>query len=542
MPAKELVFDAEARRQLKTGIDALANAVKVTLGPRGRNVAIDKKWGAPTVTHDGVTVAKEIELDNHFQNMGAQMLKQAATKTNDVAGDGTTTSTVIAQAIVTEGLRNLAAGANPMLMKRGIDTGTAAVVEEIKKASTELKGHDDIEHIATISANDAEVGRLLAEAMDKVGRDGVITVEEGKGLKLEVEYTEGMQFDRGYISAYFITDSGRMEAALDEPYLLITDKKISAITDIVPVLEKLVQTGRKELVIIAEDVDGEALATLVVNKLRGILNVLAVKAPGFGDRRKEMLRDIATLTGGQVISEELGKKLDAATLADLGQARRVVSTKDDTTIVEGRGKAEDIQGRIKQIKVQIDETTSDYDREKLQERLAKLSGGVAVIKVGAATEVELKEKKARVEDALHATRAAVEEGVIPGGGVTLLRAAKAIDSLQLEGDQKVGAEILRRALEEPVRQLVRNAGLEGSVVVEHLSREERPNWGFDVMSEQYVDLLQAGIIDPAKVTRSALENAASVAGMILTTEALVTELPEKKAPAAAPGGAPDMYD
>jgi chaperonin GroEL len=541
MPAKDLVFDAEARRQLKTGIDALANAVKVTLGPRGRNVAIDKKWGAPTVTHDGVTVAKEIELENHFQNMGAQMLKQAATKTNDVAGDGTTTSTVIAQAIVTEGLRNLAAGANPMLMKRGIDQGTAAVVEEIKKASTELKGHDDIEHIATISANDPEVGRLLAESMDKVGRDGVITVEEGKGLKLEVEYTEGMQFDRGYISAYFITDSGRMEAALDEPYILITDKKISAITDIVPVLEKLVQTGRKELVIIAEDVDGEALATLVVNKLRGILNVLAVKAPGFGDRRKEMLRDIATLTGGQVISEELGKKLDGATLADLGQARRVVSTKDDTTIVEGRGSQQDIQGRINQIKVQIDETTSDYDREKLQERLAKLSGGVAVIKVGAATEVELKERKARVEDALHATRAAVEEGVIPGGGVTLLRAAKALDGLTLEGDQKLGAEILKRALEEPVRQLVRNAGLEGSVVVERLSREERPNWGFDVMSEDYVDLVAKGIIDPAKVTRSALENAASVAGMILTTEALVTELPEKKAP-AAPAGAPDMYD
>jgi len=542
MPAKDLVFDAEARRHLKSRIDALANAVKVTLGPRGRNVAIDKKWGAPTVTHDGVTVAKEIELENHFQNMGAQMLKQAATKTNDVAGDGTTTSTVIAQAIVTEGLRNLAAGANPMLMKRGIDSATLTVVEEIKKASTELKGHDDIEHIAAVSANDPEIGHLLAEAMDKVGRDGVITVEEGKGLKLEVEYTEGMQFDRGYISAYFITDSGRMEAALDEPYLLITDKKISAITDIVPVLEKLVQTGRKELVIIAEDVDGEALATLVVNKLRGILNVLAVKAPGFGDRRKEMLRDIATLTGGQVISEELGKKLDATTLSDLGQARRVVSTKDDTTIVEGRGKPEDIQARINQIKIQIDETTSDYDREKLQERLAKLSGGVAVIKVGAATEVELKEKKARVEDALHATRAAVEEGVIPGGGVTLLRAALAVEKLHLEGDQKVGADILRRALEEPVRQLVRNAGLEGSVVVEHLSHETRANWGFDVMKEDYVDLVQAGIIDPAKVTRSALENAASVAGMILTTEALVTELPEKKTAAPAGGGAPDMYD
>jgi chaperonin GroEL len=541
MPAKDLIFDTEARRQLKTGIDALANAVKVTLGPRGRNVAIDKKWGAPTVTHDGVTVAKEIELENHFQNMGAQMLKQAATKTNDVAGDGTTTSTVIAQAIVTEGLRNLAAGANPMLMKRGIDQATQAVVEEIKRQATPLQGHADIEHIATISANDPEVGRLLAEAMDKVGRDGVITVEEGKGLRLEVEYTEGMQFDRGYISPYFITDSGRMEAAVDEPYLLITDKKISAITDIVPVLEKLVQTGKKELVIISEDVDGEALATLVVNKLRGILNVLAVKAPGFGDRRKEMLRDIATLTGGQVISEELGKKLDATTLNDLGQARRIVSTKDDTTIIEGHGSQQDIQGRISQIKVQIEETTSDYDREKLQERLAKLSGGVAVIKVGAATEVELKEKKARVEDALHATRAAVEEGIIPGGGVTLLRAAKAIDGLQLEGDAKVGAELLRRALEEPVRQLVRNAGLEGSVVVERLAREDRTNWGFDVLSEEYVDLVAKGIIDPAKVTRSALENAASVAGMILTTEALVTELPEKKPPAPA-AGAPDMYD
>ncbi|MBV9357398.1 MAG: chaperonin GroEL [Chloroflexi bacterium] len=542
MPAKDLVFNAEARRQLKSGIDQLANAVKVTLGPRGRNVALDKKWGAPTVTHDGVTVAKEIELENHFQNMGAQMLKQAATKTNDVAGDGTTTSTVIAQATVNEGLRNLAAGANPMLMKRGIDAATTAVVEEIKKLATPLNGQADIEHIATISANDAEVGQMLAEAMEKVGRDGVITVEEGKGLRLEVEYTEGMQFDRGYISPYFISDSQRMEASVDEPYILITDKKISAISDIVPVLEKLVQTGRKELVIIAEDVDGEALATLVVNKLRGILNVLAVKAPGFGDRRKEMLRDIATLTGGTVVSEELGKKLDQATLSDLGQARRVLSTKDDTTIVEGRGSQEDIQGRIAQIKVQIDETTSDYDREKLQERLAKLSGGVAVIKVGAATEVELKERKARVEDALHATRAAVEEGIIPGGGTVLLQASSVIDGLSLEGDQKVGAEILKRALEEPVRQLVANAGLEGSVVVQQLRRENKKNWGFDVMSEQYVDLVDAGIIDPAKVTRSALENASSVAGMILTTEALVTDAPEKKAPAPAPGGAPDMYD
>jgi len=544
MPAKDLIFNTEARRQLKSGIDALANAVKVTLGPRGRNVALDKKWGAPTVTHDGVTVAKEIELENPFQNMGAQMLKQAATKTNDVAGDGTTTATVLAQAIVTEGLRNLAAGANPMLMKRGIDAAAAAVVAEIKQVSTPVNGQADIEHIATISANDSEVGQLLAEAMEKVGHDGVITVEEGKGLKLEVEYTEGMQFDRGYISPYFISDSTRMEAAVDEPYLLITDKKISAISDIVPVLEKLVQTGRKELIIIAEDVDGEALATLVVNKLRGILNVVAIKAPGFGDRRKEMLRDIAVLTGGSVISEEVGKKLDQTSLDDLGQARRVVSTKDDTTIVEGRGTQDEIQGRIRQIKAQVEETTSDYDREKLQERLAKLSGGVAVIKVGAATEVELKERKARVEDALHATRAAVEEGVIPGGGTVLLAAVPVIDRLGLEGDQKLGANILKRALEEPVRQLVANAGLEGSVVVEELRNKNKKNWGFDVMSEQYVDLVQAGIIDPAKVTRTAVENAASVAGMILSTEALVTELPEKKALAApgGGGGGPDMYD
>src|SRR5437868_1364046 len=536
MPAKDLVFDAEARRHLKSGIDALANAVKVTLGPRGRNVAIDKKWGAPTVTHDGVTVAKEIELENHFQNMGAQMLKQAATKTNDVAGDGTTTSTVIAQAIVTEGLRNLAAGANPMLMKRGIDAATQAVVDEIKKQSTPLQGHEDIEHIATISANDPEIGRLLAEAMDKVGRDGVITVEEGKGLKLEVEYTEGMQFDRGYISAYFITDSARMEAALDEPYILITDKKISAITDIVPVLEKLVQTGRKELVIISEDVDGEALATLVVNKLRGILNVLAVKAPGFGDRRKEMLRDIATLTGGQVISEELGKKLDAATLADLGQARRVVSTKDDTTIVEGRGSQADIQGRIAQIKVQIEETTSDYDREKLQERLAKLSGGVAVIKVGAATEVELKERQARVEDALSATRAGVEEGMVPGGGVALLNAVEALDELKLTGDAGTGVTILRRSLEEPMRQLAINGGRDGSVVVEGVRRAQKEHnnnrYGYNVLDDQYEDMVESGIIDPAKVTRSALQNATSIAAMILTTEALITDLPEKEKPAA----------
>ena len=541
MSAKQLVFDAQARRQLKTGIDALANAVKVTLGPRGRNVAIDKKWGAPTITHDGVTVAKEIELEDHFQNMGAQMLKQAATKTNDVAGDGTTTATVLAQAIVTEGLRNLAAGANPMLLKRGIDAGTRAVVDEIKKLSIPVKGHSDIEHIAAIAGNDPDIGKLLAQAMDKVGHDGVITVEEGKGLKVEVEYTEGMQFDRGYISPYFVSDLQRMEASLDEPYVLLTDKKISGTSDLIPVLEKLVQTGHKDMLIVAEDVDAEALATLVVNKLRGILNVVAVKAPGFGDRRKEMLRDLATLTGATLISAEVGKQLEDAGLEDLGQARRIVATKDDTTIIEGRGKSEDIQGRIKQIKVQIDETTSDYDKEKLQERLAKLSGGVAVIKVGAASEIELKEKKARVEDALHATRAAIEEGIIPGGGATLLRAASAVDSLALDGDQHTGAEILKRALQEPLRQLVANAGLEGSVVVEHLSREKRASWGFDVMSEAYVDLVKAGIIDPAKVTRSALENAASVAGMILSTEALVTDLPERQAVGAG-SGAQGMYD
>src|SRR3954463_11098391 len=546
MPAKQLIYDSEARRQLKTGIDALANVVKVTLGPRGRNVAIDKKWGAPTITHDGVTVAKEIELENHFQNMGAQMLKQAATKTNDVAGDGTTTATVLAQAIVTEGLRNLAAGANPMLMKRGIDTATAAVVEEIKKQATPIKGDGDIEHIAGVSANDPEIGHLLAEAMEKVGRDGVITVEEGKGLKLEVEYTEGMQFDRGYISAYFITDSNRMEAALDEPYILITDKKISAISDIVPVLEKLVQTGRKELVIIAEDVDGEALATLVVNKLRGILNVLAVKAPGFGDRRKEMLRDIATLTGGTVISEELGKKLDRTTLNDLGRARRVVSTKDDTTIVDGAGKQAQIQGRIKQIRAQIEETTSDYDKEKLQERMAKLSGGVAIIKVGAGTETELKEKKHRVEDALSATRSAVEEGIVPGGGVALINAQSSLDSLNLEGDAQLGVRIMRKALEEPMRILAENAGLDGSVVLENVRRRQAEagsqTVGYDVMKDEYADMLERGIVDPAKVTRSAVENAASIGAMVLTTEVMVTDKPSPQPamPAMPPGGMGDF--
>jgi len=537
VPAKDLIFDESARRQLKSGIDQLANAVRVTLGPRGRNVAIDKKWGPPTVTHDGVTVAKEIELENPFQNMGAQMIKQAATKTNDVAGDGTTTATILAQAMIHEGLRNVAAGTNPMEIKRGIEQATLKAVEEIKRVSNPVKGREDLERIAAISANDPEIGRLFAEAMEKVGKDGVITVEESKTLKLEIEYTEGMQFDRGYISPYFITNPERMVAEIDEPYILITDKKIGSVSDMLPVLENMVQAGRKELVIIAEDVDGEALGTLVLNKLRGILNVLAIKAPGFGDRRKEMLRDIATLTGAEVISEELGKKLENTTVRDLGQARRVSANKDETTIVEGRGSDEEIKGRIQQIKAQIEETTSDYDREKLQERLAKLSGGVAVVKVGAATEVELKEKKARVEDALQATRAAVEEGVVPGGGVALLAAARGLDGLKLEGDQQVGVEIVRRALEEPTRQLVNNAGLEGSVIVQELRvrQQKDPNIGFNVMTEEYGNLVEQGIIDPTKVTRSALENASSVAAIMLTTDALVTDQPEKQTAGSAGG-------
>ena len=542
MAAKDLIFDESARRQLKRGIDALANAVKITLGPRGRNVAIDKKWGAPTVTHDGVTVAKEIELENPFQNMGAQMLKQAATKTNDVAGDGTTTATILAQAMVTEGLRNVTSGANPMLIKRGIEHATTAAVAEIQRLATPVNGREDLERIATISANDAEIGKLFAEAMEKVGKDGVITVEESKTLKLEIEYTEGMLFDRGYISPYFITNTERMLAEVEDPYILIVEKKISTITDILPVLEQLIQTGRKQLVIIAEDVDGEALGALVVNKLRGVLDVLAIKAPGFGDRRKEMLRDLAILTGGEVISEELGKTLEKTTLEDLGQARRVVATKDETTIVDGHGTEDAIKGRINQIRAQMEETTSDYDREKLQERLAKLSGGVAVVKVGAATEIELKEKKARVEDALQATRAAVEEGVVPGGGVALLAVARALNDLHLEPDMQVGVEIFKRALEEPTRQLVTNAGLEGSVVVQNLHEKQasNPNMGFDVVTETYTDLVQAGIIDPAKVTRSAIENAASVAAIILTTDALVSEKP---APAgAAPMGGMPGYD
>jgi chaperonin GroEL len=536
--AKQLVFDEDARRSLKKGIDILAEAVKSTLGPKGRNVALDKKFGAPSVTHDGVTVAKEISLENPFENMGAQLLKEAATRTNDVAGDGTTTATVLAQAIVTEGLKNLAAGANPMQLKQGIDKGTEAVVEYIRSKAIPVEEKKEIAQIAAISAADDTIGQLISEVMDRVGKDGVITVEESRGTNFETEYVEGMQIDKGYISAYFVTNSEKMEADIDDPYILITDKKISAVQDILPVLEKMTQQGKRDIVIIAEDVDGEALATLVVNKLRGILNVLAVKAPGFGDRRKEMLRDIAVLTGGQVISEEMGRRLDSTTLEDLGKARRIVAHKDDMTVVEGRGETAEIQARIRQIKAQIDETTSDYDREKLQERLAKLSGGVALIKVGAGSEVELKYRKTRVEDAVSATRAGVEEGMVPGGGVALLNAVEALDSLHLTGDAATGVSILRRALEEPLRQLVINGGKDGSVVVEGVRRAQKEHksdkYGYNVLTDQYEDMVESGIIDPAKVTRSALQNATSIAAMILTTEALITDLPEKeKAPAPA---------
>jgi len=535
--AKQLVFDEDARRSLKKGIDIMAEAVKSTLGPKGRNVALDKKFGAPSVTHDGVTVAKEISLENPFENMGAQLLKEAATRTNDVAGDGTTTATVLAQAIVTEGLKNLAAGANPMQLKQGIDKGTEAVVEYIRSKAIPVEDKKEIAQIAAISAADDTIGQLISEVMDRVGKDGVITVEESRGTNFETEYVEGMQVDKGYISAYFVTNSEKMEASIDDPYILITDKKISAVQDILPVLEKMTQQGKRDIVIIAEDVDGEALATLVVNKLRGILNVLAVKAPGFGDRRKEMLRDIAVLTGGQVISEEMGRRLDSTTLEDLGNARRVVAHKDDMTVVEGRGETAEIQARIRQIKAQIDETTSDYDREKLQERLAKLSGGVALIKVGAGSEVELKYRKTRVEDAVSATRAGVEEGMVPGGGVALLNAVEALDSLNLTGDAATGVNILRRALEEPLRQLVANGGKDGAVVVEGVRRAQKEHksdkYGYNVLTDKYEDMVESGIIDPAKVTRSALQNATSIAAMILTTEALITDLPEK-APAPAP--------
>jgi chaperonin GroEL len=539
--AKQLVFQEDARRRLKIGIDTMAQAVATTLGPKGRNVALDKKWGAPTVTHDGVTVAKEIELEDAYENMGAQLLKEAATKTNDIAGDGTTTATVLAHALVTEGLKNVAAGANPMLLKRGIEKATTAVADAIRDMAIEINTKEEIASVASISAQDREIGELIAEVMDKVGKDGVITVEESRGLAFETEYVEGMQFDRGYISPYFITNSEAMEAALEEPYVLINEKKISAAQDIVPILEKLIQTGKRDLVIIAEDVDGEALATLVLNKLRGTFNVLAVKAPGFGDRRKAMLGDIAILTGGTVISEETGRKLETATLADLGRCDKVVSTKEETTFVGGQGSEEAIKGRINQIKAEIDNSTSDYDKEKLQERLAKLAGGVAVIRVGAATEVELKEKKHRVEDALSATRAAVEEGIVPGGGVALINAMAALDKVKTDyPDEQTAVNMLRRSLQEPMRGIAHNAGMDGAVVVEEVRRLQKSKKsdriGYDVMSGEYQDMVKAGIIDPAKVTRGALENAASIAAMILTTEALITDIPEPEPPMPPGGG------
>lgn len=541
--AKQLEFGEDARRKLKAGIDQLATAVVTTLGPKGRNVALDKKWGAPTITHDGVTVAKEIELEDPFENMGAQLLKEAATKTNDIAGDGTTTATLLAHTIVSEGLKNVTAGINPMLLKRGLEKGTAALSQAISDMAIEIETKEEIAAVAAISAQDKAIGELIADVMHKVGKDGVITVEEAKGLTFETTYVEGMQFDRGYISAYFITDSENMEATIGEPYILIYDKKISAASDIVPLLEKLVQIGKRELVIIAEDVDGEALATLVLNKLRGMINVLAVKAPGFGDRRKAMLQDIATLTGGEVITEEMGRKLETATIADLGRADKVVSTKDETTIVGGAGDEKQIRGRIEQIKVEIEKSTSDYDREKLQERLAKLAGGVAVIGVGAATEVELKEKKHRVEDALSATRAAVEEGIVPGGGVALINVLSALDKVETESrEEEIGVSILKKALEEPLRKIASNAGMDGAVVLDTVRRAHKESGnnhlGYDVITGEYIDMVKAGIIDPAKVTKGALENAASIAAMILTTEALITDIPEKEppAPAAPPGG------
>jgi chaperonin GroEL len=529
--AKQLIFDETARRSLKKGVDRLADAVKVTLGPKGRNVVLDKKFGAPTITNDGVTIAREIELDEPFENMGAQLLKEVATKTDDVAGDGTTTAVVLGQAIIAEGLKNVTAGANPMIVKRGLEKGVDAIVERLKEHARPVEDSEDVANVAAISAADPAVGELIAEVMDKVGKDGVITVEEGQSLGLDKDYTDGMQFDRGYISAYFVTNADRMEAALENPAILITDKKISSIQDLLPALEKAVQLG-KPIFIVAEDIDGEALATLVVNKLRGTVSVLSVKAPGFGDRRKEMLRDIAILTGANVISEEVGRKLDGVTAEDFGSARRVTATKDDTTIVDGGGSSDAIKARMTQIKAQIEDTTSDYDREKLQERLAKLAGGVAVIKVGAATEVELKEKKHRIEDALQTTRAAVEEGLVAGGGTALLQAIPALDGLELDGDEGIGVSILRRALEAPVRQIAENSGQEGSVIVSAV-RELPLGQGFDALKGEYGDMFDKGIVDAVKVTRSALQNAASIAAMVLTTETLVTDLPEKKEAAAA---------
>src|SRR5262245_29240502 len=541
MAAKELLFDVDARAKLKKGVDALADAVKVTLGPKGRNVVIDKKFGSPTVTKDGVTVAKEVELADPIENMGAQMVKEVATKTSDLAGDGTTTATVLAQAIFREGLKNVTAGANPMELKRGIEKAVDAVVEELKKLSVPSAGKKEIAQVGAISANnDKEIGDLIAEAMEKVGKDGVITVEEAKGLETTLETVDGMQFDRGYLSPYFVTDPEKMEAVLDDAYILIHDKKISAMKELLPVLEKVAQTG-KPLLIIAEDVEGEALATLVVNKLRGTLKVAGVKAPGFGDRRKEMLRDIAVLTGGQVVSEEVGFKLEHATLNDLGRAKRVVVDKDNTTIVDGRGKENDISGRINEIKAAVEKSTSDYDREKLQERLAKLSGGVAVINVGAATETEMKEKKARVEDALHATRAAVEECIVAGGGVALIRCIDKLDKLKLQDDEQIGVNIVKRAMEEPLRQLVANAGEQGAIVLGKVRESENPNFGYNAQIGQFEDLVKAGVIDPTKVVRTALQNAGSIASLMLTTEALVAEVPEEKPAPPGRTAMDDMY-
>ena len=531
--AKEILFDEEARRALSRGVDALANAVKVTLGPKGRNVVLEKKYGAPSITNDGVTIAKDIELEDHFENMGAQLVKEVATKTNDVAGDGTTTATLLAQAIVREGLKNVVAGANPMIIKKGIEAAVAKLVDEIKNNAKKVEGKEAISQVAAISSGDVEIGQLIADAMEKVGNDGVITVEESKTMTTNLKVVEGMQFDRGYISPYMVTDTDKMEAVLDDPFILITDRKISSIQDILPILEQVVKQG-KSLVIVAEDVDGEALATIVVNKLRGTFKALAVKAPGFGDRRKAMLEDIAILTGGTVISEELGRKLDSATFADLGHARQIRATKEETTIVEGSGDKGEIKARVAMIRNQIAETKSDFDKEKLQERLAKLAGGVAVIEIGAATEVEMKEKKLRIEDALNATRAAVEEGIVAGGGTTFIDILPALDDVQAEGDAKVGVEIVKRAIEEPVRQIANNAGQEGSVVAEAVKKSDK-GVGFNALTNEYVDMIKAGIVDPAKVVRSALQNAASIAAMILTTETLVADKPEPPAP-PMPGG------
>ncbi len=538
--AKQIIFGEEVRRSLKKGIDTLADAVKVTLGPKGRPVALDKKWGAPTVIDDGVSIAKEIELPEPFENIGVQLVKEAASKTNDACGDGTTTSTLLAHAIITGGFKNVAAGAEPLALKRGIEKATSAIIEELKKVSTSVKDKEQIAQVATITAVDREIGDLIAEVMDKVGKDGVITVEESKGIAFETEYVEGMQFDRGYISPYFITNPDRMETVIEDPHILITDKKISAVADLLPALEKILQVS-KNLLVVAEDVDGEALATLVVNKLRGTINVLAVKAPGFGDRRKAMLEDMAILTGGKVISEEVGRKLDSVTVEDLGHARRVTADKDKTTVVEGKGSEEDIKARIKQIKAQIEETTSDFDREKLQERQAKLAGGVAVIKVGAATEVELKEKKHRVEDALSATRAAVEEGILPGGGVALLNSLSVLDKLTVEGDEATGVDIVRKAVEEPIRWIAINAGRDGSVIVDAVKKSP-PGEGYDAEADDFGDMVKKGIIDPTKVVRTALQNGASVAVMVLITESLVTDIPEKeKTPPMPGGGMEGMY-